>query len=51
MLRKCINCYGHKDESQFPKRTGGGYQSYCIPCKRLLDREYRRSKREKEEIR
>lgn len=48
MIRKCANCYGYKEEIEFPKRTGGGYQSYCIPCKRLLDRQYRKSRRELE---
>jgi guanyl-specific ribonuclease Sa len=43
MHRKCVNCYEYKDEKLFPKRTGGGYQSYCIECKRLLDRQYRRA--------
>lgn len=46
MLRKCINCFQYKDESEFPKRTGGGYQSYCKPCKRLLDRQHKKSLRE-----
>lgn len=48
MIRKCANCHGYKEETEFPKRTGGGYQSYCIPCKRLLDRQYRKSRRELE---
>lgn len=50
MTRKCINCYQYKDELLFPKRTGGGYQSYCKDCKRMLDRYYKRARREKERI-
>lgn len=46
ILRKCINCNCYKEIDKFPKRTGGGYQSYCIDCKRLLDRQYRRAIRE-----
>ena len=46
MLRKCANCYQYKDESEFPKRTGGGYQSYCKPCKLALDRYYRKTRKE-----
>ena len=47
-MRKCANCYGYFEDNKFPWRTGGGYQSYCKPCKRLLDRQYRRSRRELE---
>ncbi|MEG3040861.1 MAG: hypothetical protein RR891_02580 [Clostridium sp.] len=46
MVRRCANCYEYKEEVEFPKRTGGGYQSYCKPCKRFLDKQYKRSRRE-----
>lgn len=46
MLRKCANCYQYKDEIEFPRRTGGGHQSYCKPCKRQLDNYYKRTRRE-----
>lgn len=45
-MRKCANCYGYFKDDDFPKRSGGGYQSYCKPCKRLLDKQYRASRRE-----
>lgn len=50
MVRKCANCSEYKEEVDFPKRTGGGYQSYCILCKRLLDRENKKAKRELDKI-
>jgi len=48
--KMCPNCYNFKPLSQFGKRISGGRdikQPYCIECKRLLDRQYMRAKREK----
>ena len=46
----CPNCYQYKCASAFGKRMKNGkniLQPYCIECKRLLDRQYRRAVREK----
>ncbi len=44
--RKCINCHSYKTVDFFYKRTGGGYQSYCKECKRVLNNYYKRTRRE-----
>ena len=47
--KMCPNCYTFKPEAEFGKRIHNGkniLQPYCIECKRLLDRQYRRAKRE-----
>lgn len=47
--KTCPNCYQFKGLNAFGKRMSNGkniLQPYCIPCKRLLDRQYRRAKRE-----
>lgn len=46
----CPNCYVYKPLSEFGKRICKGKnigQPYCRKCKRMLDREYVRAKREK----
>lgn len=46
----CPNCFQFKNVSEFGKRMHKGkniLQPYCIKCKRLLDRQYRRAVREK----
>ena len=35
----CRRCKEEKDLSEFPARSGGGYQSYCKDCKKIVDRE------------
>lgn len=48
--KMCPNCYTFKNNSEFGKRISKGVnigQSYCIPCKRMLDKMYRRAIREK----
>lgn len=48
--KMCPNCYTFKPLSEFGKRMRNGKnigQGYCIPCKRMIDREYVRAKREK----
>lgn len=48
--KMCPNCYTFKPLSSFGLRMRYGKnigQSYCIPCKRMLDRAYMRAKREK----
>lgn len=44
--KKCLRCGEVKALSLFPKRSGGGYQSYCRECKIQIDREYRRKKKQ-----
>lgn len=47
--KTCPNCYQFKGPDEFGKRRSKGkviLQPYCIPCKRLLDRQYKRTKRE-----
>ncbi len=47
--KMCPNCYMYKPIYEFGKRMRRGKdvkQPYCIPCKRLLDRQYRRAVRE-----
>jgi hypothetical protein len=47
--KTCPNCYQFKGPEEFGKRMHKGkniLQPYCIPCKRLLDRQYKRAKRE-----
>ena len=47
--KMCPNCYIYKSLSEFGKRMRKGKdvkQPYCISCKRLLDRQYRRAVRE-----
>lgn len=42
----CPNCYTFKHLDEFSKKMRNGVdikQSYCIPCKRLLDRQYKRA--------
>lgn len=48
--KMCPNCYTFKPLSDFGKRMRNGKnigQGYCIPCKRMLDRERMRAIREK----
>lgn len=48
--KTCPNCWTFKKPEEFGKRMKKGMnilQPYCIECKRLLDRQYRRAKREK----
>ena len=48
--KTCPNCYTFKPLSYFGKRTSKGRdikQPYCIECKRLLDRQYKKAIREK----
>ena len=45
--RKCLRCGKTKPVSEFPPRSGGGYQSYCRPCKIIYDRERRAAKKNK----
>lgn len=47
--KTCPNCYQFKKSYEFGKRMHKGkniLQPYCIPCKRLLDRQYKKAKRE-----
>jgi hypothetical protein len=47
--KMCPNCYIFKPLSSFGKRISKERdikQPYCIECKRLLDRQYRKAKRE-----
>lgn len=37
----CLRCKEEKDISCFAPRSGGGYQSYCRDCKKIIDRENR----------
>lgn len=47
ILETCLRCGQTLPLSLFPKRSGGGYQSYCRECKKQIDREYRiRKKKE-----
>lgn len=43
--RTCRRCGQTKPLEDFPPRSGGGYQSYCRPCKIMYDRENRRKKK------
>lgn len=48
--KMCPNCYTFKPLSGFGKSMRNGKnigQCYCIPCKRMLDRAYKRAIREK----
>ena len=48
--KMCPNCYTFKPLSDFGKRMRNGRnigQGYCINCKRMIDRDYKRAKREK----
>ena len=48
--KMCPNCYTFKPLSDFGKRMRNGInigQGYCIKCKRMIDRDYKRAKREK----
>lgn len=46
-LKKCLRCGETKPIEDFPPRSGGGYQSYCRPCKIIYDRERRAAKKQK----
>lgn len=41
----CRRCGQEKPIENFPPRSGGGYQSYCRPCKIAYDRENRLKKK------
>lgn len=47
--KTCPNCYEFKGPEAFGKRMRKGnniLQPYCIQCKRLIDRQYRKAIRE-----
>lgn len=46
-FRVCRRCGETKPVEEFPPRSGGGYQSYCRPCKIAYDRENRLKKKMK----
>jgi hypothetical protein len=46
-FRTCRRCGETKPLEEFPPRSGGGYQSYCRPCKIMYDRENRLKKKMK----
>ena len=43
--RTCLRCGETKSLEEFPPRSGGGYQSYCRPCKIIYDRKRRAAKK------
>lgn len=47
--RTCLRCGETKPIKEFPPRSGGGYQSYCRPCKIIYDRERRAAKKKNQE--
>lgn len=44
-VKTCLRCGQTLPLTLFPKRSGGGYQSYCRECKKQIDREYRLKKK------
>lgn len=40
--RRCARCLEIKPTEQFVPRTGGGWKSYCRPCDRFKNEEYRK---------
>lgn len=48
--KMCPNCYSYKPLSEYGKRMRNGKnigQGYCKTCKKILDKEYAKAKREK----
>lgn len=43
--RACLRCGELKPLTDFAPKSGGGYMSYCRPCKILYDRENRAKKK------